>query len=37
MCALALATNTMPSQWAGESDAAIVTTVALIEQRNADG
>jgi hypothetical protein len=30
--ALAVATNTMPSQWAGESDEAIVTAVALIER-----
>jgi len=35
--ALAVATNTMPSAWAQESDEAIVTAVALIERRNDSG
>jgi hypothetical protein len=35
--ALALATNTLPSQWAGESDETIVTAVALLEKRNDRG
>jgi hypothetical protein len=34
--ALALATNTMPSAWAAESDEAIATAVALIERRDTD-
>lgn len=32
--ALAVATHTMPSAWAGETDEAIVTAVALIERAN---
>jgi hypothetical protein len=31
--ALAIATNTMPSAWAAESDEAIVTAVALLERQ----
>lgn len=33
MCELAFATNTLPSQWEGEDEAAIATILELFEQR----